>query len=255
MPGRGAPPPGLEAPERGFGYVWGVRDDFFEMLGWATDRERGFCARVQDFDRGFVLVSSRYPRAPPDQLFNQATSDDWRPLRLVAHDENRWPRTVVSHNPARTASRAGQRPDNRYAHPRTAWCRRHVATTCALTLALTTGRPRGCRWTTSSLSGATTPVPTDLSGRYQLAWDDRGLLLALRVRDDQNRPGPVGSDLWQGDSVEIHLDRRLLEDFDDAAVNGDDYQIGLAFDESLAPCAAIAGYPMRLKPRLALRAR
>lgn len=57
VPDRGGAPGGLQAPIRGFGYVWGTRDEVFQGLGWATDKEKGFCALVQDFDRGFLLRS------------------------------------------------------------------------------------------------------------------------------------------------------------------------------------------------------
>ncbi len=41
-PPRGTPPPGRQAPVRGFGWIWGTRDDIFAALGWATDEEKGF---------------------------------------------------------------------------------------------------------------------------------------------------------------------------------------------------------------------
>ena len=44
--GRGNPPAGLLTPERGFGYVWGLRDGLFSGLGWAEASEKGFCALV-----------------------------------------------------------------------------------------------------------------------------------------------------------------------------------------------------------------
>ncbi len=55
---RGSPPFGLQAPVRGFGWLWGRRDDVFNWMGWATDIEKGFCALVQDFDRGFIYTKS-----------------------------------------------------------------------------------------------------------------------------------------------------------------------------------------------------
>jgi hypothetical protein len=58
---RGEPPAGFYRPERGFGYIWGVRDDVFTRLGWATMPEKGFCAAVQNFEQGFALAST--PRA------------------------------------------------------------------------------------------------------------------------------------------------------------------------------------------------
>jgi len=58
IPSRGSAPGGLQAPVRGFGYVWGIRDDLYNGLGWATDQEEGFCALVQPFAQGFLLRSS-----------------------------------------------------------------------------------------------------------------------------------------------------------------------------------------------------
>ena len=55
-PSRGSPPFGLQVPVRGFGWLWGRRDDVFNWMGWATDIEKGFCALVQDFERGFIYT-------------------------------------------------------------------------------------------------------------------------------------------------------------------------------------------------------
>lgn len=56
-PGRGDAPPGLQAPIRGFGYLWATDDSIYTELGWARDKEKGFCLLVQPFDRGFVMHS------------------------------------------------------------------------------------------------------------------------------------------------------------------------------------------------------
>lgn len=68
----------------------------------------------------------------------------------------------------------------------------------------------------------------DLSGEFQARWGVGGLYLAVRVRDERFRPGPDGTDMWQGDGLEIHFDRLLDLDFEETTVNGDDYQIGIA---------------------------
>lgn len=57
-PGRGAPPSGRQIPIRGFGWIWGTRDDVFRGLGWATGEEKGLCIMIQDFERGFVFAKS-----------------------------------------------------------------------------------------------------------------------------------------------------------------------------------------------------
>jgi hypothetical protein len=62
---RGAPPPGLEAPQRGFGYVWSHDDDIFNGLGWALDQEKGFCALVQDFEQGLLCAAPMLQVARP----------------------------------------------------------------------------------------------------------------------------------------------------------------------------------------------
>lgn len=80
---RGEPPSGLLAPARGFGYVWGVRDDLFEGLGWATDVEAGFCALIQPYERGFILQSIPVDSCTAEGLFNQARSANWRPITLI----------------------------------------------------------------------------------------------------------------------------------------------------------------------------
>lgn len=82
---RGEPPStSLVAPERGFGYVWGIRDDIFENLGWATDVEKGFCALIQPFDEGFILQSIPVDSCTEERLFNSAMSADWRPITVIA---------------------------------------------------------------------------------------------------------------------------------------------------------------------------
>ncbi len=57
-PWRGNPPAGLRQPIRGFGWIWGNRDEVFNGLGWATDEEKGVCLIVQDFQKGFVFLKS-----------------------------------------------------------------------------------------------------------------------------------------------------------------------------------------------------
>lgn len=58
LAGRGTPPSGLQSPVRGFGYLWETNDDVYADLGWAENAEKGFCALVQEFDRGRMLVAN-----------------------------------------------------------------------------------------------------------------------------------------------------------------------------------------------------
>ena len=91
QPYRGDPPPGLVIPERGFGYIWSASDILFNQLGWATDVEKGFCARVQEFERGFIIQSEAVPSCTTESLFNHGASADWQSIRLVATTDNeRW---------------------------------------------------------------------------------------------------------------------------------------------------------------------
>jgi hypothetical protein len=87
---RGTPPSGLQAPIRGFGYVWGLRDDIFAGLGWATDREKGFCAALQDFEHGFLIQSSNVVSCTADNLYNHAIEASWSPLSLATTEDGSW---------------------------------------------------------------------------------------------------------------------------------------------------------------------
>ncbi len=89
-PSRGVPPAGLTAPERGFGYAWATNDALFSSLGWARDSEKGFCARVQDFDNGFAVQSEAVASCTPDNLFNHAAAGGWTPIILEAGNNGRW---------------------------------------------------------------------------------------------------------------------------------------------------------------------
>lgn len=91
VPGRGNAPGGLQAPIRGFGYVWGTRDDVFQGLGWATDKEKGFCALAQDFDQGFLLRS--VGNGPCENgLYNFAVEPGFGLRFLKARSDGSWER-------------------------------------------------------------------------------------------------------------------------------------------------------------------
>jgi len=92
----------------------------------------------------------------------------------------------------------------------------------------------------------------DLSGEFQARWALDGLYLAVRVRDDRYRSGPAGTDLWQGDSLEIHLDRRLEEDFADAGLSQDDYQIGISAGPELRAMRAYRWIPYEQEAALSV---
>jgi hypothetical protein len=85
LPDRGDAPAGRQAPIRGFGHVWATSDEIFQNLGWATDQEKGFCATVQRFEKGFLLRSSAVESCTPNGLFNHARTAGWAPISLAAH--------------------------------------------------------------------------------------------------------------------------------------------------------------------------
>ncbi|MBX3066570.1 MAG: endo alpha-1,4 polygalactosaminidase [Anaerolineae bacterium] len=68
----------------------------------------------------------------------------------------------------------------------------------------------------------------DLSGRVCYAWDSENLYVGFEIYDDMNVQKYEGSDLWRGDHVELWFDTQLQLDFDSAAANDDDFQIGVS---------------------------
>ena len=266
IPTRGDPPPGLRAPERGFGYAWSQRDDLFQRLGWANDQERGFCAVIQSFEHGFILQSSTVEFCQ-DQLFNHARSPEWQPLFIVAVENVGWRNfagaAAVTPFPTPTtvgptaAVTPGVTPQVTVAATATTAA---VATatpppTATVDSSTQQQRPDG-NGTFRAASGGHTldgdlgdwsgnwqPIgamvqgaenysgPDDLRGDFQVGWSLEGLYLAVRVSDDRYRAGPNGTDMWQGDSLEIHLDRALALDYTNAVADTDDYQLGVSFGE------------------------
>ncbi|MEZ4868106.1 MAG: sugar-binding protein [Caldilineaceae bacterium] len=258
LPTRGDPPPGLQAPIRGFGYAWGARDELFQRLGWATDQERGFCAFLQNFEHGFILQSSDVEFCQ-DNLFNQARAPEWKPLLLVVHDSGQWLNLLAL--PGATPPAPGP--------VATTATENATATTAAIPILTPTltatpvvtarrDRPADHGIYTAPAVGERTldanfgdwpdawqPIGTvvqgannysgsqDLAGDFQVAWSRDGLYLAVRVTDDRYRSGPEGTDMWQGDSLEIHFDRALAADFDATVADADDYQIGVGFGPNL----------------------
>jgi hypothetical protein len=254
---RGSPPPGLQTPQRGFGWVWSHDDAIFNGLGWARDQEKGFCATVQQFERGFILRSTDVPTCTPENLYNFATATDWATLLIVAISDAQWGNSPaepssVSTPSAPSAQQGGNPPaDNTRPAPQGFFDARDA-----------TGFTLDGRF--EEWPGTWIPMntivwgadrhngPGDLSGNFQVGWNGNGLMLAIRVNDDTYRPGPVGSDLWQGDSIEIQFDRQLAEDFDSTVANADDYQVGIAFDNSLTATRAYLWLPFENESQLAL---
>lgn len=223
-PGRGEPPAGLQAPQRGFGWAWGTDDALFTDLGWATDTEQGFCAQVQPFEHGFLLRSSAAASCTSEGLYNYATAPEWGPVTLAVYDEGwraaRPPDVIIPGG-------AAGRPEGQGLFP---------ATQAAITL---DGAPD--EWPDAWIPAAAIVEgaaawrdETDLSAAFQVAWGRAGLYLAVVVVDDLYRAGPPGTDLWQGDGVEINFDRDLAADYGHTESDADDYQIGIGFGPEMA---------------------
>lgn len=88
---RGAAPPGLQAPVRGFGYVWGEYETIHQGLGWALDKEKGFCTLIQEFEKGFLLRSSTV-NSCWEGLYNHAQEPGFGLQSLKAHIDGYWQR-------------------------------------------------------------------------------------------------------------------------------------------------------------------
>lgn len=89
----GPPPdsaPELQAPVRGFGYIWGTNDALFNTLGWATDEEKGICLAVQTFEMGTILQSSQVESCTAENLFNQASTGDLPLFTKAAYENGAW---------------------------------------------------------------------------------------------------------------------------------------------------------------------
>jgi hypothetical protein len=85
------PPEGLVEPIRGFGFVW-----YYKLggppgqIGWGMGEEKGFCARVQRFDKGMLVQST--PAGCGGGQFNWATTSDFKPVFLALYGDGRWRR-------------------------------------------------------------------------------------------------------------------------------------------------------------------
>jgi hypothetical protein len=70
--------------------------------------------------------------------------------------------------------------------------------------------------------------PNDFSAQAWAGWTDDGLYFAVKVTDDQVVQDWQGTDLWQGDYLEIQLDTQFEQDYDSRELSDDDYQLGIS---------------------------
>ncbi|GIV71350.1 sugar-binding protein [Caldilinea sp.] len=243
IPTRGEPPPGLYRPERGFGYVWAMRDDVFARLGWATMPEKGFCAAIQPFEQGFALASAAVPSCTPENLYNHVFDADWRPLLFTLLNGGRWRSAETTWAPG-GATPAPPAASPQAPPPATSTVDTSTRPVQHGVFTARRGQPSALDGRFDDWPGPWYPIsavvqgreqwsgPSDLSAAFQVMWAPEGLYLAVAVNDDVLRAGPDGSNMWQGDGVEVHFDRLLAEDFFDARANDDDTQIGLTPNET-----------------------
>jgi serine/threonine-protein kinase len=92
--GRGlTPPAGLFEPVRGFGYVWfNFLGGPGSPIGWATDTEKGFCSRIQPFEKGLIFHSSTVQFCDAAKQYNWATNPAFTPLFFAGYDSGTWQR-------------------------------------------------------------------------------------------------------------------------------------------------------------------
>lgn len=68
----------------------------------------------------------------------------------------------------------------------------------------------------------------DLSGRAMVGWDGNNLYLGIRVIDQKYVQNASGANLFKGDSLDILIDTDVSGDFYLAALNEDDFQLGIS---------------------------
>ncbi|MEM7134695.1 MAG: restriction endonuclease [Chloroflexota bacterium] len=256
---RGAAPPGGQAPVRGFGYIWSNDDAVFNSLGWATDKEKGFCSAVQGFEAGIIIQSIPVDSCSDQGHYNQAKAADWQPLTIVANLDGRWANSSNLPPPTSGTEEEHATPPVQLLPVNTT----PTDSTGTRTRPAAQGTFRASRITGLVLDGDLTEWEagqwislqsvvwgndqwdgqTDLSGTFQVRWSNDGLWLAIRITDDRYQSGPFGTNMWQGDGLEIHLDRELENDFTDSELSPDDYQIGVNFGPSLNQTTAYRWIP------------
>ncbi|MEM7535456.1 MAG: restriction endonuclease, partial [Chloroflexota bacterium] len=257
---RGEPPTGLIAPERGFGYVWGIRDNLYQNLGWATDQEKGFCALVQPFEAGFILESNTANSCTSENLFNYARESSWQPILLTAYNmaNNRGVWYDINNGLTSRIEQTAQTEPNQPTPSQQSQPTANSTDTRPVgqgVFSATAGQVSsldgqfddwGSNWTPiqSIVSGAENHQGQgDLSGAFQLQWSRSGLYFAVRVVDERHRSGPDGTLMWRGDGLEIHFDRELESDYNETTVGSDDYQIGVSYGPNLDTIRIYRWYP------------
>ncbi|HUW13597.1 MAG TPA: restriction endonuclease [Anaerolineae bacterium] len=265
---RGDPPAGLQAPIRGFGYVWSRNDDLFHNLGWAADQEKGFCASLQPFELGFLLRSSAVESCTAEGDFNHAHTPDWTPISLVAHASG-WsggehagtgPSDVAlepASTPPTPSPTASPQPVATLASPHSRPKSQGMFFADADESVVLDGRfdewPNQWIPIAAVVHGhADLQDSSDLAGSFQVSWSVRGLALALQAGDELHRSGPQGTLMWMGDGLEIHFDRLLRDDFETATVDEDDTQIGVSYGPGLDEVRGYRWYPYDRETQLDL---
>jgi hypothetical protein len=91
--GRGlTAPAGKYEPVRGFGLAWySFLGGPSSQLGWATDREKGICVRLQAFDSGLIFGSSAVGSCQ-DGMFNMAQDPSFAPILIALQNNGAWQR-------------------------------------------------------------------------------------------------------------------------------------------------------------------
>jgi hypothetical protein len=85
-----SPPPGRVEPDRGFGWVWREHLDGPDgPLGWALDREKGVCARLQTFGAGIIVGSSQVPSCTGQEPGN-ASDPSLAPFICALYGNRTW---------------------------------------------------------------------------------------------------------------------------------------------------------------------
>lgn len=275
VPSRGEPPSGLRAPERGFGYAWGVRDDFFQRLGWAADQERGFCAVIQSFDRGFILQSSDVEFCQ-DNLYNHARVPEWQPLFLVVANDGSW-RNFAGGTAPVTPPTSGVTPTippplvDATATALAIATPLPTATTVVDpnlqrsrpsrngTFIATTQVPASLDGSLSDWPGTWYPInavvqgnnnyagPDDIGGDFQVAWSPDGLYLAVRVRDDAIVPARMARICGKATGLNCILTVSLLSIMIVPSLMPMITSWASVSAPTAMNCAFTAGYPLKKK--------
>jgi len=70
--------------------------------------------------------------------------------------------------------------------------------------------------------------PQDLSAKIYSMWDEDNLYFAFDITDDKVVQEWKGSEMWQGDHIEMWLDMDLMGDYNEAINSNDEYQFGFS---------------------------